>query len=135
MPIARELRKFYGANWILNVRPRILERAGKRCEQCNKGPDRKQVIVVRDRSGRWLDKGLIWRGPDGQRAEDPPRGRRRYKIRLVLTVAHLNHQPGDDRDENLKALCQRCHLVHDRQQHRETLLRRIEERSGQRRLW
>ncbi len=135
MPIAKELRKFYGAQWRQNVRPRILERAGGRCEQCNKGPDRKRLVVVRDGSGRWLDKGLIWRGPDGDRAEDPPRRTRRYRIHLVLTVAHLNHTPGDDRDENLKALCQRCHLVHDRQQHRETLLRRIEERSGQRRLW
>lgn len=30
-------------------------------------------------------------------------------IRIVLTVAHLNHVPEDCRDDNLKALCQRCH--------------------------
>ena len=33
--------------------------------------------------------------------------------RIVLTVAHLNHQPEDCRDENLKAMCQRCHLRYD----------------------
>jgi len=35
----------------------------------------------------------------------------------VLTVAHLNHEPLDVRDENLKALCQRCHLRYDIEHH------------------
>lgn len=35
----------------------------------------------------------------------------------MLTVAHLNHQPADCRDENLKAMCQRCHLRYDRDLH------------------
>jgi 5-methylcytosine-specific restriction endonuclease McrA len=34
-------------------------------------------------------------------------------VRIVLTVAHLNHTPEDCRDENLKALCQRCHNRYD----------------------
>jgi hypothetical protein len=34
-----------------------------------------------------------------------------------LSVAHLNHDPTDNRDENLRALCQICHLRHDRFQH------------------
>ena len=29
--------------------------------------------------------------------------------RVVLTVAHLDHQPENCADENLKAMCQRCH--------------------------
>jgi 5-methylcytosine-specific restriction endonuclease McrA len=33
--------------------------------------------------------------------------------RVVLTVAHLNHDPSDCRDENLRALCQRCHNRYD----------------------
>jgi len=32
---------------------------------------------------------------------------------VVLTVAHLNHQPEDCADVNLKAMCQRCHLRYD----------------------
>jgi len=34
--------------------------------------------------------------------------------KVVLTVAHLNRNTADNRDENLKALCQSCHLNHDR---------------------
>lgn len=33
--------------------------------------------------------------------------------RVVLTVAHLNHEPADCRAENLAALCQRCHNTYD----------------------
>ncbi|MFC7611660.1 hypothetical protein [Teichococcus aestuarii] len=32
---------------------------------------------------------------------------------MVLTVAHLNHQPEDCRPENLLAGCQRCHNLYD----------------------
>ncbi len=39
------------------------------------------------------------------------------KSKVILTVAHLNHTPGDDREENLAVLCQRCHLMLDRDQH------------------
>ena len=35
-------------------------------------------------------------------------------IRIVLTTAHIhNPDPEDLRDENLAALCQRCHNWHD----------------------
>jgi 5-methylcytosine-specific restriction endonuclease McrA len=44
----------------------------------------------------------------------------RRTVSIVLTVAHLNHTPGDDREENLMALCQWCHLNYDRLHHKET---------------
>jgi 5-methylcytosine-specific restriction endonuclease McrA len=37
--------------------------------------------------------------------------------KVMLTVAHLNHTPEDCRDENLKAMCQRCHLRYDIEHH------------------
>lgn len=37
--------------------------------------------------------------------------------KVVLTVAHLDHNPQNCTDENLKALCQRCHLTYDAQHH------------------
>lgn len=39
------------------------------------------------------------------------------KGNVVLTVAHLNHTPEDCRPENLKAMCQRCHLRYDHDHH------------------
>ena len=37
--------------------------------------------------------------------------------KVVLTVAHLNHLESDCRPENLKAMCQRCHLRYDSKHH------------------
>jgi len=34
-------------------------------------------------------------------------------VRIVLTVAHLDHQPENCDRANLKALCQRCHNSYD----------------------
>jgi 5-methylcytosine-specific restriction endonuclease McrA len=36
---------------------------------------------------------------------------------VVLTVAHIDHDKKNNRFDNLAALCQRCHLDHDRHQH------------------
>lgn len=36
---------------------------------------------------------------------------------VVITVGHLNHDPMDCRDENLRAWCQRCHLTYDAKHH------------------
>lgn len=37
--------------------------------------------------------------------------------KVILTVAHLDHQPENCADDNLKALCQRCHLRYDAEHH------------------
>lgn len=37
--------------------------------------------------------------------------------KVILTVAHLNHTPEDCNPENLRALCQRCHLNYDKEYH------------------
>jgi len=39
--------------------------------------------------------------------------------RVVLTVAHVDHDKTNNAEDNLAALCQRCHLNHDRKQHAE----------------
>lgn len=36
---------------------------------------------------------------------------------VVLTVAHLDHNPANCSDLNLMALCQRCHLRYDARLH------------------
>jgi hypothetical protein len=37
---------------------------------------------------------------------------------VVLVYAHLDHDPGNSAPSNLKALCQRCHMIHDAAEHR-----------------
>lgn len=122
MPIKPHLRKFYrGAGWAA-VRARILKRAGQCCEQCGK-PNHTWVWVMRDGTGRWCEgnpKRAQWFGADGEKAErprDPELLRASRRVWVVLTIAHLNHLAGDDRDDNLRALCQRCHLAYDQGWH------------------
>lgn len=43
---------------------------------------------------------------------------------VVLTVAHLNHDPRDNDLDNLKHWCQRCHNTYDASHRRETRRKR-----------
>ena len=101
MPIPRDIRRlFYSAHWYGEVRPAALDRAGYRCQRCG----------LADGAVGYRTKGLF----------HPVPVRRRHGQRLVtihLHVAHKNNTPGDDRPENLRALCPRCHVLHDREQH------------------
>ena len=96
MPIRPENRRRYPPDWrTISDRIRI-ERAGGRCEctgQCGLHRDRR----CEERHGepaRWA------------------RGK------IVLTVAHLDHQPENCDEANLLAMCQRCHLRYDRHWHK-----------------
>ena len=39
--------------------------------------------------------------------------------KIVLTVAHLCHDPACRREDHIKAMCNRCHLRYDRHLHAE----------------
>lgn len=125
MPIRPDLRTFYRGPW-LQVRLRILARAHHRCEQCGV-PNHQRV--ERGPDGLWrslLSLHGKWHDHHGQLQRCAPFGlsgglrSATRQVHIVLTVAHLNHTPGDDRDENLKALCQWCHLHYDQSHHAET---------------
>ena len=53
-----------------------------------------------------------------------------YATRVVLATAHLDHDPTNNRPGNLKALCQRCHMLHDRQEHRRRRLLTLRQRKA-----
>lgn len=127
MPIRKDLRRFYGPEWRKQIRPRILARAENRCEFCAK-PNHAAVRQIVEPGKRmfWLEWamrtgayvvrthfGAHYRGAEIDFNNS-------YEVRVVLTVAHLNHDPSDNRDGNLAALCQWCHLNHDREHHAET---------------
>jgi len=132
LPIRPELRHFYGEEWRTVTRPRILARAGNCCERCAK-PNGERIQTYSETMGppenrlyfMWwrlpgYSPGDAWRNHAGKVCHSiriPPWWR---GVRVVLTVAHLNHVAGDDRGENLAALCQWCHLVNDLRHHAES---------------
>lgn len=91
MPIKPENRSRYPKNWSSEVRPAILERAHNSCEFCGR---RNHTYYFNEKTKRM--------------------------VKVVLTIAHFNHQPEDCSPDNLRALCQQCHLRYDAEHHRQT---------------
>lgn len=132
MPIRPDLKHFYGAEWRNQIRPRILDRDNHRCAFCGK-PNYAEVrqIVEPGRRMWWIDESFSRRrfvrrrllNQDGRLvhtdADELPL-RNAYIVRVVLTVAHLDHDPANMDEANLAALCQWCHLHHDQQHHANT---------------
>lgn len=117
--------KLYPSNWK-EIRARILERDGHCCKTCKV---KNGIYVFR---GIWNNVEVyqtgehdVYKLSDGEYITnnpwaciEPSTGDPSQKaIKIVLTVAHLNHDIKDNRDENLAALCQLHHLRHDRNQH------------------
>ena len=81
------------------------------CEWCKK-PNRELVTVAS--GGRWYDGvWYVWRGRDGGELSEDPLAEDCKDIKVVLTVAHLDHTPENNDRDNLRALCQACHLAYD----------------------
>ena len=121
MPIRHENKARYPADWKA-ISKRIRDRAGNRCEQCGV------------ENGRMIYRGSHEMMPAWRYADDPVfvssrspfdgsdllgtswddfDKRKGDAVRVVLTVAHLNHTPEDCADENLRAWCQSCHNSYD----------------------
>jgi hypothetical protein len=117
MPIKRELRWFYPIDWTQLSRWVRFERAKGACERCGR-PHGEVVRCLRD--GRWLDASRhLWRDGTGRPTSwpQPAEVTGLRKTRVHLATAHLDHDPGNNRLLNLRALCQRCHMLHDRPHH------------------
>ena len=123
MPVRREWRKFYASHfWRRIIRPRILKRAGGQFDGKGKyiGGARCESCGVPDHFNVWRWKGS-WQWDDHWFAEDgiPPTewGFCRF-VYIILTIAHLDHDPTHNDDDNLRALCQWCHLHYDQAHHK-----------------
>ena len=95
----------YPPDWKTRIRPDILRRANNRCELCG------------------VENGsLVWREKVVMRFNYGPLGRGGVRmgqyVKVVLTIAHLDHDIKNNDYSNLKALCQKCHLALDQDQHR-----------------
>lgn len=106
--------RHYPTDWLSTIRPRILERESHCCKFCG----------IADRLvGWWVAGGAFYTADQASSGRIPPQDaaallkkkkHRPEPYQLVLTVAHLDHKLIDHSDGNLAALCQRCHLNHDR---------------------
>jgi hypothetical protein len=77
--------------------------------------DWKQISLrIRERAG-WRCEGSPGIYPHCRAAHGEPHPVTGSKV--VLTVAHLDHTPEHCADENLMAMCQRCHLTYDASHH------------------
>ena len=119
----------YPKNWKTEIRPAILERAKDRCEFCmveNRSSVFRGIYEGRPIYQKWdgavfdaIDGSLILGDRDGAYAcIEPSTGDPdQQAIKIVLTIAHLDHDVSNNCYSNLAALCQRCHLNHDRAHH------------------
>ena len=119
MPIRADQKGLYPANWQ-DLRREILLRAEDCCEWCGK-PNGETVLV--DACGCWMDLSdpffadirhvptalpEIWETEYGKSPDHVVR-----PVKVVLTVAHLDHDPTHNHPMNLRALCQKCHNSYD----------------------
>lgn len=123
-PIRPENLNRYPDNWS-EIRARIRTRAKNHCEWCGvpnhaiggRLSDGNFVPVYFVREDRMEAQRAIgerrWCGTNG------PEHLLRI-IRIVCTVAHLDHQPENNDEDNLRFLCQRCHLHYDARHHAQT---------------
>lgn len=93
MPIRPENKARYPKDWK-QIRAAILDRANHCCEGCD-APNHEWII--RDEHGDWWPTDMIGKGI----------------VRIVLTIAHLDHTPENNDPANLRAWCQKCHNAYD----------------------
>ena len=129
MPIRPEYRWLYPIDWPQLSALIRFERAKSRCEGCGR-PHGRFVCHLGD--GRWWDpERSAWRDGQGRalgRVDTENLLALISTTRVVLATAHRDHDPTNNRLRNLVAFCQRCHMLHDREEHRRrrwlTLFRR-----------
>ena len=117
MPIRPELRPLYPSHWRELSSQVRFGRAGGRCQRCRR-PHLSLIRCLPD--GRWFDeRAATWRDRRGRLAwwPDLVEATQFRMTRVVLAAAHLDSDPTNNRLANLRAFCQRCHLLHDPSHH------------------
>ena len=98
--------------------PQCLRRALYRCEHDGCRAIHRELGYWLD--GTWVPLPRILRDAGYDRAGQVVAcsdGQDLKIIMIVLTIAHLDHQPENCADDNLRAWCQRHHLGYDREHH------------------
>lgn len=124
MPIKPENRSKYPKNWK-EISERIrFEKARNRCEVCGV---LNHAIIYRMNNGSFryaseADFDLIYYRKKNSHSSLSESIKYHGFVRVVLTTAHLDHNPENCGDDNLKAMCQKCHNSYDRS-HRDQTIR------------
>jgi len=121
MPIKPENLSLYPADWP-QIRTRIQQRAGNKCEQCGV-----ENYAIGGRAFGSFHKAipeermlrLVYPEPGTYSWCEGVDTKLRI-IRIVCTTAHLDHNPTNCADDNLRFWCQRCHLAYDAEHHAQT---------------
>lgn len=101
--------KQYHPEWKTKIRPDILERDNHCCKFCGV----KNHSLIR-RYGKLKHEWEYW--PEGMESEAwSLAGMKSTKV--ILTIAHLDHDKTNNNYDNLAALCQKCHLGIDLHHH------------------
>jgi hypothetical protein len=110
----------YPKNWLSEIRPRILERAGHCCEKC--GIENKTIVysIKSFETGkkiwfRYMGYALRYRTSSHDDLHEDLSFSDIKEVRVVLTIAHLDHDETNLNvtDKRLMAMCQKCHLQYD----------------------
>lgn len=121
--------QLYHKDWKTIIRPAILERANNKCEFC-KARNGEEIFRA------FLDGVQVYQYANGdihnaetgdyifssfyEDLEPSTRKENQKAIKVVLTIAHLDHDTNNNDYSNLKALCQKCHLNYDKEHHKRT---------------
>lgn len=108
--------KNYPSNWKTEIRPSILKRDCNKCKFCGLVNG---LSIYRDKDGNPYEIEMTFDamdefGYDYFENELSNCAEIYNPIKIVLTIAHLDYDRENNDYENLAALCQRCHLNHDR---------------------
>lgn len=117
MTISAQARELYGVDWPHLSWNIVVRRAGGRCEchgHCGGVNAHLDPVDGRCRNRHGQPR---WRGNPWQRP-------------VILSTAHLDHNPENHDPASLMASCEACHLRLDAKQHWATRRRRYEEELG-----
>lgn len=121
MPVKPENKARYPHNWK-EIRAAILHRAGHKCEFCGVQNHEKVIRGLADGdipAFIYADTPdfTIFNAETGKEIGETGFFWNNGETKIVLTIAHLDHTPENNDPENLRALCQRCHILYDRDHH------------------
>jgi 5-methylcytosine-specific restriction endonuclease McrA len=128
MPIRPENKKLYPDNWN-GIRQDILVRAKNKCEFCG-APNYYHAVRYDGKAEYFYDIAdavdclcrLEHLFPELQTMKIP---------KIILTIAHLDHDPTNNNYNNLKALCQKCHNNYDMKNRIKNRIENREKETGQ----